>query len=191
MLYSPSSDVIDVNRIKGPGLQPMDQTEFAARLIPMKDKIFRFARTILSDASEAEDVTQDIFEKLWKERSTLGECTNLDAFVMVSVRNLCYDRLRTRRTKQEKLGMLRNESPGTNGGFAAEYLDTRELLRTTTEALPEKQRTIMHLRDIENYDIDRIAQIVGMEAPTVRVLLSRARHTVKERFKALMDYGIG
>ena len=156
----------------------MDQAEFAARLIPLKDKIFRFARAILSDVSEAEDVTQDVFEKLWKSRGSLDGCTNLEAFVMVSVRNLCYDRLRSRRTKQEKLGMLRNETDNAAQEWA-------------TETLPEKQRTIMHLRDIENYDIDRIAEIVGMEGPTVRVLLSRARKRVRERFKAIMDYGIG
>ena len=159
----------------------MDQAEFAARLIPLKDKIFRFARAILSDVSEAEDVTQDVFEKLWKSRGSLDGCTNLEAFVMVSVRNLCYDRLRSRRTKQEKLGMLRNETDNA----------AQELLRRAMETLPEKQRTIMHLRDIENYDIDRIAEIVGMEGPTVRVLLSRARKRVRERFKAIMDYGIG
>ena len=82
----------------------MDQAEFAARLIPLKDKIFRFARAILSDVSEAEDVTQDVFEKLWKSRGSLDGCTNLEAFVMVSVRNLCYDRLRSRRTKHCSAG---------------------------------------------------------------------------------------
>ncbi len=169
----------------------MDQAEFAARLIPLKDKIFRFARAILSDVSEAEDVTQDVFEKLWKSRGSLDGCTNLEAFVMVSVRNLCYDRLRSRRTKQEKLGMLRNETDNAAQEWATDHLDTHELLRRAMETLPEKQRTIMHLRDIENYDIDRIAEIVGMEGPTGRVLLSRARKRVRERFKAIMDYGIG
>ena len=159
----------------------MDQAEFAARLIPLKDKIFRFARAILSDVSEAEDVTQDVFEKLWKSRGSLDGCTNLEAFVMVSVRNLCYDRL----------GMLRNETDNAAQEWATDHLDTHELLRRAMETLPEKQRTIMHLRDIENYDIDRIAEIVGMEGPTVRVLLSRARKRVRERFKAIMDYGIG
>ena len=74
---------------------------------------------------------------------------------MVSVRNLCYDRLRSRRTKQEKLGMLRNETDNAAQEWATDHLDTHELLRRAMETLPEKQRTIMHLRDIENYDIDR------------------------------------
>ena len=115
----------------------MDQAEFAARLIPLKDKIFRFARAILSDVSEAEDVTQDVFEKLWKSRGSLDGCTNLEAFVMVSVRNLCYDRLRSRRTKQEKLGMLRNETDNAAQEWATDHLDTHELLRRAMETLPE------------------------------------------------------
>ncbi|HIW98070.1 MAG TPA: RNA polymerase sigma factor [Candidatus Tidjanibacter gallistercoris] len=169
----------------------MDQAEFSARLIPMKDKIYRFARAILSDVSEAEDVTQDIFERLWAQRSSLERYTNLDAFVMVSVRNLCYDRLRSRKSKRAKLDMLRDELPRSTRGFADEETDTRELLLAVMAELPEKQRTVMHLRDVEDYEIDRIAEIIGMESPTVRVLLSRARRTVKEKFKAIMDYGIG
>jgi RNA polymerase sigma-70 factor (ECF subfamily) len=51
-----------------------------ARLLPMKDKIFRFARSIVSDYAEAEDVVQDIFERLWVRQSSLEESNNSDYF---------------------------------------------------------------------------------------------------------------
>lgn len=167
----------------------MDPTEFAARLMPMKDKIFRFARSILSDVSEAEDATQDIYEKLWREHEKLEGVGNLDAFVMVSVRNLCYDRIRRRQSQERNINGLKAETPDSTMGFSPDNVDTKEILLRLMETLPAGQRAIIHLRDIEGYDIDDIASIVDMGAPTVRVLLSRARKSVRDRLIAMMEYG--
>lgn len=167
----------------------MNPAEFAAYLIPKKDKIFRFARAILSDVSEAEDATQDIFEKLWRERERLQDIKNLDAFIMVSVRNLCYDRLRRRKLQVSKLDEVKAESATAAVGFSPDILDMRAVLLRVMEALPPKQRAILHLRDVEGYDIDEIASIVEMAEPSVRVLLSRARRSVREKLTQIMEYG--
>lgn len=155
----------------------------------MKDKIFRFARAILSDVSEAEDVTQDIFEKLWREREKCEEVRNLDAFVMVSVRNLCYDRLRHLRLQEKNIAGLKAETASVTAGFSTDDIDMEALLLRIMDSLPPKQRIIIHLRDIEGYDIDEIAPIVGMGEPTVRVLLSRARRSVRDKLTVIMEYG--
>ena len=168
----------------------MDQIEFSARLLPMKDKIFRFARSIVSDETEAEDVTQDIFEKLWARRDTLDTCTNLDGFVMSSVRNLCYDRLRNRQMRTGKMESIKADSPTSTKGHSPETRDAAEIVGKLIEVLPDKQRTIIHLRDVEGYEIDDISAVVGMDAPTVRVLLSRARNSVRENMIKIMNYGI-
>lgn len=167
----------------------MNPTEFAERLIPMKDKIFRFARAILADVSEAEDVTQDIFERLWKDHEKLEGISNIDGFVMVSVRNLCYDKMRRKKVYDKKMDGLHTDTTCATTSFSTDNMDTREILLQLMDTLPEKQRTIIHLRDIEDYDIDEIASIVDMEGPTVRVLLSRARKSVRNRLIAIMEYG--
>lgn len=167
----------------------MNPAEFAAYLIPKKDKIFRFARAILSDVSEAEDATQDIFEKLWREQDRLQDIKNLDAFIMVSVRNLCYDRLRRRKLQTSKLDEVKAQSATAVVGFSPDTLDIRAVLLRVMEALPPKQRAILHLRDVEGYDIDEIASIVEMGEPSVRVLLSRARQSVRVRLIEIMEYG--
>lgn len=167
----------------------MNHTEFSARLLPMKDKIFRFARSIMSDEAEAEDITQDIFEKLWVRRISLDECTNLEGFVMSSVRNLCYDRIRNRRMKEGKFESIRQETP-EHTQPSPDNIDTREIVAGLISRLPEKQKAVMHLRDIEGYEMDTIAETIGMDPATVRVTLSRARKTVREELVKIMNYGI-
>lgn len=168
----------------------MDQVEFSERLLPMKDKIFRFARSIVSDQTEAEDVTQDIFEKLWARRETLDACTNLDGFVMSGVRNLCYDRLRNRQMRTGKLESIKAEIPTVTRGHSPENADAAQIVSKLIEQLPDKQRTVIHLRDVEGYEIDAISEVVGMDAPTVRVMLSRARKSVREGMLKIMNYGL-
>lgn len=166
----------------------MDQAEFSARLLPMKDKIFRFARSIVSDEAEAEDVTQDVFERLWLRRVTLGGCANLEAFVMSSVRNLCYDRIRRRSMKSGKSESIRMEIETVTTGFSAETHDAAEIALRLMGSLPEKQKMVMHLRDVEGYEIDSISEIVGMDPPTVRVMLSRARKHIRTELVRIMEY---
>ncbi len=168
----------------------MDHGEFSARLLPMKDKIFRFARSIVSDHSEAEDITQDIFEKLWVRRNSLEGCTNLEGFVMSSVRNLCYDRLRNRRMKAGKMDSIRGEIPVTVPEVKVDVKDAAAIVRTLIARLPERQRMVVHLRDVEECEIDTICEAVGMDAPTVRVMLSRGRKSIREEMIKIMDYGI-
>jgi RNA polymerase sigma-70 factor (ECF subfamily) len=168
----------------------MDHSEFSARLLPMKDKIFRFARSIVSDHSEAEDITQDIFEKLWVRRSSLESCSNLEGFVMSSVRNLCYDRLRNRRMKAGKADSIRDVMPASVSEVKVEAKDAAAIVGMLIARLPERQRMVIHLRDVEGCEIDAICEAVGMDAPTVRVMLSRARKSVREEMIKIMDYGI-
>ena len=144
----------------------------------------------MSDEAEAEDITQDIYEKLWIRRDTLEQCTNLEGFVMSSVRNLCYDRLRNRQMKAGKMDSIKSETPGYTTGFSADTLDMKEIIGRLIEALPEKQRIVIHLRDIEGFEIDAIAETVDMEVATVRVVLSRARKALREELTKIMDYGI-
>ena len=72
----------------------MEESEFNIRVLCLRDKMFRFARSILNRRDEAEDVTHDTIEKLWRRREFLDGCRDVEAFAMTSLRNGCYDRLR-------------------------------------------------------------------------------------------------
>ncbi len=58
------------------------------------------------------------------------------------------------------------------------------------EGLPEQQKIILQLRDIEEYDIDEIAKVVDMNPTAIRVALSRARKTIREKLTNTHRYGI-
>ncbi len=165
----------------------MNQQEFLAKLLPMKQQIFRFAMSLLRRQDEAEDVTQDIFERLWQRRDELDGVGSVEGFVMRSVRNLCLDRLRNERRHDEKLQMLgRDERVARQ----PEGFDLRHHMARVIAKLPEKQQLIIQLRDVEGREMDEIAAVVGDDEPTVRVTLSRARKKIREELQKIMNYGL-
>lgn len=156
----------------------------------MQDKIFRFSKCMLGDVAEAEDVVQDVFEKLWTRRNALEECTNPEGFVMQSVKNLCCDRLRRQKVRNNKLAQIKNDSTSVADGNRAEQRDMKHIVEEIIARLPEKQRIVIHMRDVEGWEMDEIARMADMQPEAVRVTLSRARKTVRETMIKTMNYGI-
>ena len=70
--------------------------DFKTKVLPVSNKLYRFAARLLSNEDEARDVVQDIFLKLWQKRNGLGEIKNIEAFAMRMTRNRCLDMLRAR-----------------------------------------------------------------------------------------------
>ncbi len=165
----------------------MNQQEFLTKLLPMKQQIFRFALSMLRRHAEAEDVTQDIFERLWQRRDELDCVASVEGFVMRSVRNLCLDRLRNERRHDDKLQLLGHDERVAR---QPEGFDIRDHMAKVMALLPEKQQLIVQLRDVEGRDIEEIAAVVGDDAPTVRVTLSRARKKIREELQKIMNYGL-
>ena len=156
----------------------------------MKDRIFRLARTMLYNIEEAEDITQDILEKLWRKRSMLPGVENIEAFVYMSARNSCLDRLRRRKVASEASENIRKDIQETSeNGDHLEMSDLKSLIERMISELPGPQQIVMHLRDIEGYDFEEIVKITGMQEPTARVMLSRARKTIKEKLIKITGYG--
>ncbi len=145
----------------------------------VRTKASRFARSIVEDSDEAQDIVQDVFEKLWLRRSELENISNIDAYIMSSVRNLSLDRKRNRQNREGKHQLLRNEIPLTTT-IDIDHLDTASIVQRAMTALPERQREVVHLRDIEGYQIEEISSVIGADPPTTRVLLSRGRLKLRE-----------
>ena len=69
----------------------MKEFEFTCYVVPLRDRMFRYAQSLLLCADEAEDVTHDLLERLWTEQGRLDGCRDIASFVMAAVRNRCYD----------------------------------------------------------------------------------------------------
>jgi RNA polymerase sigma-70 factor (ECF subfamily) len=168
----------------------MTYKEFNAVVLPLKDKMYRCALYMLGDRMDAEDVVQDVYEKLWTKKNTLPLLENLEAYVFRSVKNLCCDRLSSQKLHREKLEDIRintNESVYDN---RAEERNLKSILDKEIAALPEKQKMVVFLRDVEGYEMEEIAKLLDMEEPNVRVVLSRARKLLREKMIKIMSYGL-
>lgn len=156
-------------------------------MLPMKQLIFRYALGLVARRDEAEDVTQDIYERLWSRREELDGVENLSGYVLGAVRNLCLDRLKRRRRFDERLSELRHDERVSR---QPEGFDLREQMARITATLPEAQQRALHLRDVECKEMAEVAAALGVDESTVRVTLSRARKKIREEMQKLMNYGV-
>jgi len=158
----------------------MTQEEFKIEVFPLKNKLFRFAKRLLENTEEAEDMVQDVFIRLWNMRDKLGEYRSVEALAMVTTRNLCLDKLRTKKYSTEKIDTLKDEIEGVMNEQNHDHSEIINKIHQIMKSLPEQQRMVMQLRDIEGYDYNEIAAILDMNENAIRVNVSRARKKIRE-----------
>lgn len=169
----------------------MQQKEFLALVMPFKDKLYRMAKRLLVSKEEAEDATQEILLKLWSKNEAMDQYKSVEAFAMTMTKNFCLDRLKSKQAGNLKLvhSNYKDESVSVQRQLEAE--DSVSWVERIMEELPEQQKMVLQLRDVEDYDYEEIAQMLDMKPTAVRVTLSRARKTVREKLQQKHSYGIG
>lgn len=168
----------------------MNQSDFLKVVTPFKDKVFRLAKRLLISTEEAEDATQELLFKLWRNKEKLEDYRNVEAFAMTMTKNYCYDRLKSKQASNLTLVHSNYQEKDTSLDKKVEYRDSVNRVHRLIENLPEQQKLIIQLRDIEQYDFDEICEVVGMKPTAVRVALSRARKTIREELIKQHNYGI-
>jgi RNA polymerase sigma-70 factor (ECF subfamily) len=168
----------------------MGLEDFNNRLHPLKSKLYRFALKFVRDRHEAEDVVQEVMAKAWLHRNRLGELVNFEAWCMKVARNQSLDRLKSVHYKTS-IGTLNpdTESHNKTPYQHAELADRMRTVRNLIDSLPEKQREVIHLRDVEGFSYQEVADIVGMDVNLVKVTLFRARTTIKTKLLNAEAYG--
>ena len=145
--------------------------------------MFRLACSILGRSDEAQDMMQDVAERVLRKQGSLQEVENIDAFLTRSVRNACIDRLRRRKDTTPKIPEVPDEK-------SPEGWSDRQLVHKALARLPEKQRLAVHLKDIEGYSGKEIARILETDEENVRTILSRGRRALREIIEKEIGYGI-
>jgi RNA polymerase sigma-70 factor (ECF subfamily) len=154
---------------------------FKQQVLPIREKIYRLALKMLHDEAEAEDSVQEVMLKLWMMRATLAEYRSVEALATQIGKNICLNRIKTRKMSSDKpFEQMQSSLPTPEQ--ALETADTIETVSRIIDRLPDMQRLVIRLRDIEGYQVEEIAGITGCEATAVRMNLSRARKKVKEEF---------
>lgn len=167
----------------------MNQTEFLKTILPCKDKLYRLAKRLLVSKDEAEDAVQEVFLKLWKGREKIGNYRSPEAFAVTMTKNYCLDRLKSRQASNLKI-VHSNYKNSENLERQVEANEGVELVTKIMQTLPEKQKMIMQLRDIEQFEFAEISQMLEINETAIRVALSRARKAVREQLIKQYNYGI-
>lgn len=167
----------------------MRQDEFMTVVLPFKDKLYRLAKRYLVSSEEAEDAVQEVLLKLWKGRSRMQNYKNPEAFAMTMTKNYCLDRLKSKQASNLKI-VHSNYQNSDNLQKQVELSDEMQLVFKAMESLPEKQRVVMQLRDIEQFEFHEISEMLEINETAIRVNLSRARKTVREELLKQYNYGI-
>ena len=162
----------------------MSHDKFHRVILPLKDKLFRLAWSIVRDSAEAEDIVQDVFLKLWTKNEEWDNIENLEAYCFRTTKNLAFDRV-------EALSIRKTENiapESENGVFTdniTPYLKLVETERNTLiysciDRLPENQKMVFQLREIEGMSYKEIAEALDISEDLVKVNLFRARSKMKE-----------
>lgn len=157
----------------------MNPQQFNTQILTLSDKLFRLAKSMLRNADEAQDAVQELSMKLWEKRNKLDEVENVPAFTMRSMRNLCLDIIRQQKDETELPAEFEYIEP--NPHQQTEQKDMVDKIREMIDNLPELQRTIIRMRDVEGMEIAEIAFITSLTENAVSVNLSRARQKIREK----------
>lgn len=168
----------------------MNQSDFLKVVLPFKDKVFRLAKRLLVSREEAEDATQELIFKLWKNKEKIADYNNVEAFAMTMTKNYCYDRLKSKQANSLTLVHSNYKEKDTSLDKKMEYQDSVNQVHKLIDSLPEQQKIIIQLRDVEQYDFEEICKMVDMKPTAVRVALSRARKTIREALIKQHNYGV-
>lgn len=168
----------------------MTQSEFLNIVTPFKDKLYRLSKRLLVSHEEAQDATQEVMIKLWNQKSKMADYKNVEAFSMTLTKNYCLDRLRSKQSQNLRIVHSNYEEKQTRLDKHLEQKDSVSWMSKLMEELPEQQRMVIQLRDIEQYEFDEIAKVLDMNETAIRVALSRARKFLRTRLMQTHNYGV-
>ena len=166
----------------------MQEISFRDDILPLKDKLFRLALRI---TFEAEDVVQDTMIRVWNKREEWTQFGSIEAYCLTVAKNLAIDRSQKKEAQNVELTPEMEEESEASGPY--DQLINKErmsIIHRLINELPEKQRLIMQLRDIEGESYKEIAKILNLTEEQVKVNLFRARQKVKQRYLEIDEYGL-
>lgn len=158
-------------------------TDFRNIWMPLAERFYRAAYYMLESQQDAEDAVQELYLKLWASRSSLGDVKNPQAYGLSLLKNICIDRIRRREIRKHEfldVGTPDHSPPPERN------LDSKDLLKKVQEEigrLPEKQAEVMKMMFLEDLDYKEISRRTGLSQVHVRVLISTARKTLRQKLQ--------
>lgn len=158
----------------------MEDLQFRNQVYSKADKLYRIALRILGNTEDAEDALSFVMTKAWENRKSLSKYESIEAVLVQTIKNHSIDQLR----KSKRLREFHSEetSVAKNPGDS-KHQSKHEILQEIINQLPEKQRIIIHLRMVEGYSMQQIAEIMDEKVNTIEANVSRARKKIREGYE--------
>ena len=156
-------------------------------------KVFNVAYKYVGKHDEAEDLTQDIFLKIFKALKTFDRRANFQTWIISISRNLCIDHYRSVRKERQTIARdvdsndLQPATPERGPYAQAEHQDLRAQLRQALETLPVTLRTAVVLRDLQELSYQEIADQLQLPEGTVKSRINRGRLELARQLKRMQD----
>jgi len=160
----------------------MQQEQFKEEIVPLRGQLLAVARRMLGDPEEAGDIVQETFLKLWMMRERLPEIRNVQALSVTVTKNLCLNRIETRKRAFVPLDGKSPPRADDDPHLRLEHRDSFDRTMRIIDSLPGLQQAILRMKHIEGMEVEEIAEITGSNPEAVRMNLSRARRKVKDIF---------
>ncbi len=156
-----------------------------------KDMVFSLCYNIMNDYDDAHDCAQDVFIRVHDRLCDFGFRSALSTWIYKIAMNLCRDRLKTSYRKRVRNFAVPEESDRISSQYltpheSIERDETENAIRCAIEQLPENERVLIVLRDLEGRSYDEIAGITGIPEGTVKSRLARGRKGLRSLLKGVI-----
>ncbi len=169
----------------------MKKISFRDDVLPLKDRLYRLALRITLNPAEAEDAVQDTLIRVWEHREEWEQIESIEAYAHTICRNIALDMAgkagRGNVQLNEDSSMFNVQCSMFNDFELKERLS---LVRKIMDTLPEVQRSIMELRDIEGKTYQEIGNMLKLTESQVKVYLHRARTSIRQQAEEIEKYGL-
>src|SRR6187549_305726 len=170
-----------------------DQAAWESIVRLYRRKVFNVAYKFVGRHDQAEDLTQDVFLKLYKSLDTFDRRANFQTWLISVSRNLCIDHYRSARRERETINRdvdpadLTPVAPGVSAYGRLEHADRVTLLRAALSELPDTLRTAVMLRDIQELTYQEIADRLDLPEGTVKSRINRGRTELARQIRLLRE----
>lgn len=159
----------------------MTATAFKGQVCVHLDAMYRVALALCGNTADAADAVQDASVKLWESRESLDRVVNMQAYCIAAARNAALSLIKGRH-RTDDIDIAAPVASAESLDNKIDNRDTVGYIRTIMATLPDNQRIVLTMRDFEGCEIDEIEKATGLSAGNIRVLLSRARSTIRKHF---------
>lgn len=157
----------------------MDIEKYKKLIVPLRPQLLSIAYRITKNASDSEDVVQDVCLKIWHRRKEFAKYANIAAYSITMTKNLSIDRIRVKRFTLDETILENHIADDPLPDRLMEEKDINAIISDIIRKLPPLQQKVFKMKDLHGYENEEIAASMNITVEAVRNNLSRARKRIQ------------